>query len=484
MSFVDLGPKSIAICGSGLVGCLHGLYLKQKHGYNVTFYESRQDPRLWNESGRSINLIITSRGIKALTGLSDAVADRVMSITTRVDGRTIHNMDGTKAYQAYGPSSDYCNFSVSRSELNKELMNAAEEAGCKFCFEHPVSHVDIPNGMLYFYLRNNITKQFYQKSVSASHIFGADGGGSRCRLALKGLLKETCTEDCIPLGHGYKELSMPANEDNSSILDPDSLHIWPRGSHFVMGLADLEGTMTMTLYMSDNEMNALKTEEQVENFFKEYYPTAIELMPNYKKDFMTNPNGFLGTVFTSPWIYQDKLCLIGDSCHAVTPFFGQGCNSGFEDVTVFDQILSKHEGSSKDVDMSVVFAEFYASRKPNTDALANMCLENFTEMMAKTADPKFLLEKEIEISIAKSFPVFTSRYALITHSLLQYHLCQEVGVIHQDIISELSANIESVEQLDMILVGELINKKLVPFLDKHEITPEVCLFTSKYYDKK
>jgi kynurenine 3-monooxygenase len=408
--FDDLGPKSIAICGAGLVGCLHGLYLKQKHGYNITFYESRQDPRLWNESGRSINLVITSRGINALTGLSDELAERVMNITTRVDGRTIHNMDGTKAYQAYGPSSDYCNFSVSRSELNILLMNAAEEAGCIFNFEHPVSHVDIPAGMLYFYIRNPITKAFYQKSVLASHIFGGDGGGSRCRLALKGLLKDSCTEECLPLGHGYKELSMPVGEDNSSQLDPDSLHIWPRGSHFVMGLADLQGSMTMTLYMSDNEMNSVKKPEEIEEFFTKYYPSAISLMPDYIKDFMSNPNGFLGTVFASPWIYEDKLCLIGDAAHAVTPFFGQGCNSGFEDVTVFDQILTKHKNNSNDIDMGKIFAEFYASRKPNTDALANMCLENFTEMMAKTAEVKFLLEKDIEIAISKKFPAkFTSR---------------------------------------------------------------------------
>lgn len=204
--FQDFGANSVAIVGSGLVGCLLGVYLR-KHGFSVHFFEARADPRKGMEVGRSINLVLTSRGIHALTSVSEDIAAKVMAVTTRVEGRTLHNPSGV-VYQPYGPDPTYCNFSVSRWELNCVLITAAEEAGCSFAFNHPLAHVDIPNSTLYFYL--SAAGQLYQKSVKVSHIFGADGGGSRCRQALKGFLREQSHDVGLPLGYGYKELRMPA----------------------------------------------------------------------------------------------------------------------------------------------------------------------------------------------------------------------------------------------------------------------------------
>jgi hypothetical protein len=154
-----------------------------------------------------------------------------------------------------------------------------------------------------------------------------------------------------------------------------------------------------------------------------------------------------GTVFAEPWVYGGKFSLIGDAAHAFTPFFGQGCNSGFEDVSVLHELLLAGRprppatadgvggppGGSAATELALapdwpaVLAAFYAARKPNTDAIARMALENFEEMMAKVGDARFLLEKEIEIALTRAHPaVYTSRYALITHSLLPYRLCQQV----------------------------------------------------------
>ncbi len=78
----NLGKNSVAIVGAGLVGCLLGVYLR-RHGFSVLIFESRPDPRSVVEAGRSINLVITSRGIHALTTFSEELAAKVMSITTR-----------------------------------------------------------------------------------------------------------------------------------------------------------------------------------------------------------------------------------------------------------------------------------------------------------------------------------------------------------------------------------------------------------------
>ena len=477
-----LGKKSIAIVGSGLVGSLLAIYLRG-HGLQVFLFESRPDPRKAADRGRSINLVLTSRGIDALCGVSDELAARVMKITTPVFGRTLHSVNSELAYQPYGPDATYCNFSVSRWELNTLLIDAAEKAGTHVFFNHPLAHIDIPTATLYFYLQDPSTTQLYQKSVTADHVFAADGGGSRARQALKGLLRDAMTDQAAPLGYGYKEMTIPLLPNGSPACDTDSLHIWPRGSHFMMALPNHDGSQTVTLYLPEREgdlsFKSLDSPDKVRRYFEQYYPDAIPIMPQFIQEFTQNPTGFLGTVFAGPWIFGDKFALIGDAAHAVTPFFGQGCNCGFEDVALFDKLFVESQQSHKD--MTWVFSEYYRLRKPNADAIARMALENFTEMMSKTADPKFLLQKEVEIRLAQKFPTYVSRYALVTHSLIPYDLCKQIGQIQQQILAELTQNITSVDQFDEKKAAQLIESLLVPFLLKHQITPSQYHFTSKFY---
>jgi kynurenine 3-monooxygenase len=214
---------------------------------------------------------------------------------------------------------------------------------------------------------------------------------------------------------------------------------------------------------------------------------------------MTNPVGFLGTVYAQPWSYEKRFSMAGDAAHAITPFFGQGCNSGFEDVSVLHEILTAHRRSQARIngyaddsevptgslDMHNILKEYYNSRKPNTDAIANMALENFEEMMSKTADKRFLLEKDIELKLADLYPeIYVSRYALITHSLLPYRLCQGVGMIQNEILNQLSHEKDSIEQVDFNLADELIQNKLVPYLNENAINPEKCHYQSHYYEPK
>mmetsp|Transcript_8697 Transcript_8697/g.17697 ORF Transcript_8697/g.17697 Transcript_8697/m.17697 type:complete len:559 (+) Transcript_8697:91-1767(+) len=548
---IDLGERSVAIIGGGLVGCLLGVYLRQ-HKYTVDIFESRADPRTAVEKGRSINLVITSRGLHALTSLSPELASKVMKVTTRVEGRTLHNAQGETTYQSYGPTASFCNFSVSRWELNKVLMDAAQDAGCRLHFSSPLTHIDIPAKTCTFDAAAPpppvegvplAPKTVYRARL----VFGADGGGSRCRQALIGGLPQREEEkapspqrnnESIPLGYGYKELFMPAVASTASpkegdadstgyAVHKDSLHIWPRGSHFMMGLANLDGSFTMTLYAHDKgkpeSFENLSTREAVAAFFQQHYPSALALMPTAVDDFLERPVGHLGTLFCAPWVAPPiegadssggggGFALIGDSAHAFTPFFGQGCNCGFEDVSVLHDILSKYETAAAEaavllppaaaaaestddasaagagivVDMAAVLAEYYELRKPCADAIALMALENFDEMMSKTADPRFLLEKDIENALALRFPaVYVSRYALITHSLLPYSQCKAVGSVQSAILRQLSEGLESVAGLDQDLAEQLVTTTLKPFIDSHvgaAAWAEQCHYTSPYYD--
>jgi kynurenine 3-monooxygenase len=479
---VDL-KDNIVIVGSGLVGCLLGIYLR-KLSYPVTIFESRADPRLVADKGRSINLVITSRGIAALTSVSDELASKIMAITTPVFGRTLHPVGGgSTQYQPYGPDSSYCNFSVSRLELNTVLLSAAEEAGCRVHFSHPLVHIDVAQRVLYFYLQEPGTGQLYQKAVHCGHIFASDGGGSRSRQALKGFLGDQCSDVQQPLRYGYKELTMPA-PTRTQRVDTESLHIWPRGSHFMMALPNKDRSFTVTLYMNETgplSFSSLNTAEKVREYFAEHYPDAIALMPHFVDEYMRNPVGFLGTVFCSPWVYKDHIALIGDAAHAITPFFGQGCNCGFEDVLQLYEIMKDHKRSGS---LEEVFRRYGEARKPNGDAIGLMALDNFVEMMSKTADKRFLLEKEIEMELSRRFPsLYASRYVLVTHSLVPYSLCRQIGFIQDGILSQLSQGAASLSDVNFQRAAELIQSELAPFLQKHNISSKDFNYVSKYYPK-
>ncbi len=266
----------------------------------------------------------------------------------------------------------------------------------------------------------------------------------------------------------------------------DALHIWPRGTHFMMALPNRDGSNTMTLYMPETggpiSFAAINSPAKAEAYFREYYPDAVALMPRFVEEYTKNPTGFLGTVFCNPWHFEDKLLLLGDASHAITPFFGQGCNLGFEDILVLDSVLASHTNAKGVRDMKAVFAETYRLRKPDADAMGNMAIENFDEMMSKTASPKFLLEKAVEIEIAQRFPqIYASRYMLVTHSLVPYSKCYQIGAIQQEILSQLVQNILSAEQADYNLAKKLLDEKLVPFLKKNNIKAKDFNYTCKFY---
>lgn len=470
---------SVVIVGGGLVGCLLAISLRNR-GIGTHVLEAREDLRDSAPGGRSINLVLTSRGVHALAMVSPTLASQLLSITVPVYGRTLHSVNGELAYQPYGPDESYCNFSVSRTELNQKLIDAAEDSGAKFTFSSPLDHIDIKTGDIYTYNCRGTGGHPHVKVHSASTVFGADGGGSRCRQALHSLLGSHSSDVGVPLDSGYKELLMPANSDGSYAMDKDSLHIWPRGSHFLMALPNTNGSFTMTLYLSRSgplSFDSLKSADDIEAFFTEYYGDAIPLMPEYLTDFQTNPVGFLGTVYCAPWHYDDKLLLIGDAAHAITPFFGQGCNSAFEDVTVLAEMLDSG------ITLDKVLSKFSLARKPDADAIAIMALENYVEMQAKTADPLFLLQKAVEVELSHNFPIYLSRYGMVTHSLIPYSVCYAIGLVQQSILEELCKGISDSTSIDLEHAELLIEEKLIPLLNSHGITIESYKDRSLQYYK-
>jgi kynurenine 3-monooxygenase len=455
--------KEQIVVGGGLVGPLLAIILK-KAGHNVELYERRPDIRLQNnDSGRSINLVVTSRGIHALKQVG--LDSEILKDTVPVMGRMMHSTVGELTYQAYGKDDSECNYSISRLHLNKVLLTKAEELGIPIHFSHQLENLEIKNNECNFTTPNG------NKKVSAENIFGTDGSGSRVRAALckDAEAQKTTYNRLEPLGVAYKELLIPAGDNNSYPMEKNALHIWPRGNHMLMALPNLDGSFVVTLYLpiqGEISFSNLESESQINSFFNKYYADSIPLMPKFIKDFLNNPVGNLATVKCFPWVKEDKVILVGDAAHGIVPFFGQGMNSGFEDCAVLFDLLNLHGN-----DWGRIFQEFQSIQKENGDAIADMAIENYVEMSEKVGQKDFLLKKQIEAILTKEFPsLYKSRYNLVTHDLIPYKKAQDIGHIQSGILEELVIGIESVDETDLVKAKILLNERLSPYLQTHSIS--------------
>lgn len=446
----------ITIVGAGLVGSLWATILR-KQGYEVTLFERRSDPRKINlNAGRSINLIITSRGLYALD--QAGLLNQALKLSVPVYGRMIHSKAGDLTYQPYGQENE-CNLSISRIDLNKFLIDEAEKAGTKIHFEHEV--IDLLPQQKEVLFKTPVGEKKYNYDI----LFGADGSGSKVRKKLAELYADECSEQTQWLEADYKELTLPLGPDGKPQLKTDALHIWPRGSHMMMALANLDGSFTVTAYLPKTSSNwsfdKINSEQDIEKLFKNEFSDAITLMPDYQDEFINNPQGALGTVRCSQWVFENSIALMGDAAHGVVPFFGQGMNSGFEDCSCLLTLLK-----DKPNDWAYILNSYNRIQKPNTDAIADMAIENWTEMRDKVGDARFLLRKKIESTLEQKYNgVFKARYGLITYTLVPYAVAKEAGLIQNKIIDALlTDNINSIEQISWEKADQLIHELWKPFL--------------------
>ena len=419
-------PKKIAIVGSGLVGTLLAIYLK-KLGHIVHVFDRSPDIRTVEFSGRSINLVMSTRGWKTLEDIG--LEDEIRKIGIPVDKRGIHQKDGTFTTQYYGKEGEAI-FSLSRGVLNRRMIDLAEEAGAEFFFNRKIWDVSLATATLF----EGETEQGQWTELKYDMVFGADGAFSRIGHRMQRQSMFDYSQEFMKIG--YKELHIPANPDGSHKIDKNSLHIWPRGKFMLMGLSNLDGSFTCTLFMpfeGENSFEQLKDEKSLVDFFANYFPDTKEVIPDLVRDFFKNPTSYLAIMKCYPWTYEDKVALIGDSSHAIVPFYGHGMNAGFEDITILNEMISKYGD-----DWKMIFSEYQKSRKPNADAIAELSRRNFEEMSSNTADEKFLLQKKIEKWFSDKHPnLWMPLYSRVTFSLQPYSEALAIGDFQNEIMKEI-----------------------------------------------
>jgi len=400
---------NILITGAGLCGSLLGLRLAQR-GYTVDVLEKRPDMRdRIIDAGRSINLALSDRGLAALEMVG--LGDKVRELCIPMYGRVIHPKGGKTMTSNYsGRDTDYIN-SISREDLNKLLLDKADEyEKVQIAFNKEVVAVDVKNGTIDY----KAVEGEEIKNWNPDILLGTDGAGSRVRAAMARQRDFYFSYATVWLPHGYKELNMPPAADGGWRLEKNALHIWPRGGFMLIALPNRDGSFTMTLFMqfkeSERSFEKIQTNEQITAFFKEEFPDVISEIPDLVAQYQANPTPPLGTVRCSPWTASGKVLMMGDASHAIVPFYGQGMNAGFEDVLVFDKILDETQ------DWDAALKRFSVERKPDTDAIADLALDNFVEMRDSVSHPDFQTKRAIEMKLESAYAKaeYSSKYSLVT----------------------------------------------------------------------
>ena len=441
--------KNIAIIGSGLAGSLLAIYLR-KLGHSITVFDRRPDIRNIQFSGRSINLAMSNRGWNALSEVG--IETEIKKIAIPLDKRAMHVIGQEEYYQKYGKDGEAI-WSISRGVLNRKMIDLAEVDGVKFRFEEKVWDVDLPEAKLFTGDSEKGEWTEYQFEM----IFGCDGAFSRVRHKMQRRSRFDYSQDFIDVG--YKELTIPANDDGTHKLEKNSFHIWPRGKFMFIAMPNLDGSFTCTLFMpfeGEVSFENIKTAEEAKTFFKTYFPNVSGDIENLTRDFFKNPTSAMVTMKCYPWTYWDKVALVGDSAHAVVPFYGQGMNAGFEDIFVLNQIIKKHED-----DWEAIFQEYQKERKPNADAIAELSYRNFIEMSSKTADPKFLLQKKIEKFFAAKHPEkWIPVYSRVTFSERSYVEALSIGDKQEHIMTQ----IMQLKDIENLWNSKLVENKILSLL--------------------
>ncbi|MEC5167131.1 kynurenine 3-monooxygenase [Flavobacterium sp. PL11] len=443
-------PQKIAVVGSGLVGTLLAIYLK-KLGHTVHVYDRSPDIRNIEFSGRSINLVMSNRGWKTLKDIG--LDDEIRSIGIPVDKRGIHLQDGSFITQNYGKEGEAI-FSLSRGILNRKMIDLAEASGVEFFFNQKIWDVTLSDATLHI----GETERGEWTEVKFDKVFGADGAFSRIRHRMQRQSMFDYSQEFMKIG--YKELHIPANPDGTHKIDKNSLHIWPRGEFMLMALSNLDGSFTCTLFMpfeGENSFEQIKDEKSLVDFFATYFPDTAAVIPDLVEDFFKNPTSYLVKMKCYPWTYKDKLALIGDAAHAIVPFYGQGMNAGFEDITILNNLIGQYGD-----DWQRIFTEYEKSRKPNADAIAELAEQNFIEMSAKTADENFLLQKKIEKWFSDKHPdKWMPLYSRVTFSLQPYAEALAIGEYQNQIMQK----VLKLENIAEIWNSEIVEKKILELLN-------------------
>jgi kynurenine 3-monooxygenase len=447
------GHDTVTLIGAGLNGPLLAIGLVRR-GFKVQIFERRPDMRRVSISaGRSINLAISTRGIHALS--QAGLWSGMQNIIIPMRGRMMHAVNSELTFQPYGKDDAEVINSISRADLNSALLDAAEAEGVRILFQRRCTGINLKTGDMQ--VRDE--KSGETRTLNCGAVIGCDGSTSVLRSSMLKGARVNFSQQY--LDYGYRELTIPSVGEGKHAMEVNALHIWPRGNFMLIALPNIDGSFACILFLpfeGADSFAQLSSPSSLMEFFKSNFPDAVPLMPNLTDNFVANPTGSMVTIKCLPWHVAGRGLLLGDAAHAIVPFFGQGINCGFEDCTYFFELLDRYGAN-----WERVFVEFEKARKVDTDAIADLAVENFVEMRDRVADPRFLFRKKVELALEAKYPrLFVPKYAMVTFHRIPYSIAMTRGIAQDRMLAELCEGIDRIEDLDWTKAERMIRSELTP----------------------
>ena len=452
-------PRHLTIIGAGLAGALLAILLRRR-GWSIDIFEKRGDPRVGGYAGgRSINLALAERGRHALrqAGADDAVMRQAIMMR----GRMVHARGEAPQLQRYGRDDSEVIWSIHRGDLNLVLLEMADAAGARMHFDRGLDDVDFDAGVARFVDPRDGSRH----DTRFAALVGADGAGSALRRVVG--RQQPLGERSAFLGHGYKELEIPPAADGGFRIEPNALHIWPRGRYMCIALPNDEKTFTVTLFLPHETtddggpgFDRIAAPAAARAFFEREFPTALALMPTFDRDWAANPVGQLATLYLDRWHLGGRAVLIGDAAHAMVPFHGQGMNCAFEDCVALADALDAHP------DLAGAFAAFEAGRRPDAAAIQQMALENYLEMRDRVDDAGYLLQRELELALQARHPGhFVPHYGMVSFMRVPYSVALARSELQRDMLDDATRGVATLAGIDWARLDAEVLARLPPLED-------------------
>lgn len=428
--------KRVIVVGGGLVGCALSIFLARR-GYKVEIFEKSTDITGRQPGpGRSINLTLCDRGFRTLDRLG--ISEEIRSLSIPAYGRALHSPQGDVTFQPYGNNGEAI-YSIERMDLNHALIScAAQNSNIEFFPNEKCIGLDPSTATVKF---ENIKSGTVSRR-KAEIVFGADGAFSAVRLRMQKSDRFDFSQQYWK--QGYKELHVPPSMSLAWTSEKNALHVWPRSRYMLIAFPNRDGSITCSLHLpygGEPSFESIKTEDDLIGLFEASFPDVLPALPNLAEEYFSRGPNSMVTIRCWPWSIEGRVVLIGDAAHAIYPSYGQGANAGFEDCDVLDECLQQY-----DEDWPRAIAEYERRRKPNTDAIADLCVEHFVELMDQVGDPTFLRKKEIERRINQLYPTrYMPLYSMITFSCMPYLEALRIDLEQRKIIDRI-ASIEGIEE--------------------------------------
>jgi kynurenine 3-monooxygenase len=407
---ISVQSKEVLIVGAGISGLTMALLLS-KIGFRVVVAEKREKKESLVEDERSINLTISTRGLKTLREIG--IEENVLAKSCKLDARVVHLSESERSQHLYNNINEDSYFgSIRRSDLIEELLRrVSEENNIKVLFSMNLINIDLYLSKASFCSNGNKIL-----CLNFDFIVGADGSYSEVRNYI--ISRSAANFKIKFFAWVYKKVNISIDDSIKMNLNNKALHIWPNKNSILFALPNLDNTFSCIYCL--NLANRDHVDSMPNNNFiqqaKIDIPYLYEKYPSIKESIALSKSSNILSSCISKWFYKDKIILIGDACHSVFPFYGQGMNAALEDCLYLYNCLKESKDS-----VLQAFIKYEIQQKPNGNALVELSEKHFYSLQKSSKNVFYESRVTVDNLLNKLFfNKWYNEHSLVTDGRVGY----------------------------------------------------------------